>query len=98
LLLFRLANHRVPLRDGSCRNAFFNTAFSIASCPQNRSNSATLASSAWVGVGSDGANAPLLWYHIPVANVLPNLLRDCALDILALGVSHRWLIGEQSAV
>src|SRR6266852_2733691 len=57
LLLLHVMNHRVPLRDGSCCKAFFNTAFSTANCPQKRSKSATFASSAWVGVGSAGANA-----------------------------------------
>src|SRR5207248_5320605 len=57
LLLLHLSDHRVPLRDGSCCKAFFNTAFSTANCPQNRSNSATFASSAWLGVGSAGAKA-----------------------------------------
>lgn len=52
-----LLDHGLSLLDGSLLNAFFNTAFSQANCPQKRSNSATLASNASVAVGSFGVKA-----------------------------------------
>src|SRR5215472_9005012 len=41
---------------------------------------------------------PLLWHHSPVASVLPCWRLDCALDTLALGVSHHLPADEQSSV
>src|SRR6266849_1212878 len=38
---------------------------------------------------------PPLWHHIPVANVRPCLLLDCALDTLALAASRRSPVGGQ---
>src|SRR5439155_13476808 len=44
LLLTCLINYRMSLLKGSLPNAFFSSVFSKANCPQNRSNSAILAS------------------------------------------------------
>ena len=43
-LLTGVLDHRMPLVKGSLPNAFFSRVFSRASCPQNRSSSAILAS------------------------------------------------------
>jgi hypothetical protein len=43
-LLARVFDYRMSLLKGSLPNAFFSSAFSKASCPQKRSNSAILAS------------------------------------------------------
>ena len=57
LLLACVFNYRMSLLKGSLPNAFFNNAFSKASCPQKRSNSAILASAVGGSEGAGGRNA-----------------------------------------
>src|SRR4029453_4579588 len=50
-------HQRVPLREARLLSPFFSAAFSSASCPQKRSNSAIRRCKASVPSASDGVNA-----------------------------------------
>jgi len=57
LRLACLLNYDMPLFKGSLPNAFFNSAFSKANCPQKRSNSAIFASVVGGSELDEGRNA-----------------------------------------
>src|SRR5215469_18237968 len=52
-----LHDHRLSLADCCLPKAFFNTAFSMANCPQKRSNSATRATNASLSLSCLAAKA-----------------------------------------
>jgi hypothetical protein len=56
----QLVDHRVSLRNGLRASPFFKSVFSQASCPQNRSSSATFRSSASISDAGPGVKASSL--------------------------------------